>query len=99
MAEQGDKPRIGHQAVRESKDSMKRTLQRFNANNTLGQHLSTNSRGNHSKPVVHHAKNGGESGKISPDPGFNFERVQRRQKQNNSLLIPSDRVSKLINMS
>jgi hypothetical protein len=50
----------------------------------------------HNKLIVQAAKLGSETGKIQADMISNFERMhQRRQKQNNSLLIPYDKTGRL----
>ena len=53
--------------------------------------------GNSNKVVFHVGKGAaehGSQGKMSPDLVSNTEKLVRRQKQNNSLLIPHERINK-----
>lgn len=49
----------------------------------------------HNKLIVQVKHISETGGKMSPEVASNFERVHRRQKANNSLLIPSERIAKM----
>ena len=49
----------------------------------------------HNKLIVQVKAGEPSTGKLSPEIGSNFERIHRRQKANNSLLIPSERLAKM----